>query len=88
MSVHAYNLHAISETELPTYRSLCARLREAITERRELSTDILPVERRTDVPAGRSTVGESGAALLSIPDVPARNYRQRQRFLADAGGAA
>ena len=37
MIVHACNLHAIREPELPTYRSLCARLREAITERRELS---------------------------------------------------
>ena len=33
----ACNLIAISETELPTYRSLCSRLRKAIIDRRELS---------------------------------------------------
>jgi hypothetical protein len=37
MPVLACNLNAISESELPTYKSLCARLREAITERRELA---------------------------------------------------
>ena len=37
MTVLACNLNAISESELPTYKSLCARLREAITERRELA---------------------------------------------------
>jgi len=37
MTVLACNLNAINEAELPTYRSLCSRLREAITDRRELS---------------------------------------------------
>ena len=32
----ACNLNAITEAERPTYNSLCARLREATTERREL----------------------------------------------------
>lgn len=33
----ACDLKAISETELPTYKSLCARLRQAVTDRRELA---------------------------------------------------
>jgi hypothetical protein len=37
MSLLACNLNAIGETELPVYRTLSSRLREAITERRELS---------------------------------------------------
>jgi hypothetical protein len=35
--VLACNLGAIGETELPHYKSLCTRLREAITDHRELS---------------------------------------------------
>src|SRR5258708_39352884 len=37
MTVLACDLNAISETELPTYRDLCLRLRQAVTERRELA---------------------------------------------------
>jgi hypothetical protein len=37
MTVFACNLNAISETELPTYKSLCVSLRKAVTERRELA---------------------------------------------------
>lgn len=33
----ACNLNAISEAELSTYRSLCSRLQDAVTERRELT---------------------------------------------------